>query len=46
MGFLTYKGFHEGDVQKLLAPLDGDYKFCGITPGYEHFKMLYITDFA
>jgi hypothetical protein len=55
MGFLTYKGFHEGDVKKLLAPLDGDHKFCGIRLvnnetgeeeyDYSEYGKLYITDF-
>lgn len=46
MGYVTYVGFKEGDLPKLLAPLDGDNKFCGIEPGYEEFKNLYITDFS
>lgn len=54
MGFLTYKGFHEGDVKKLLAPLDGDHRFCGIKMVNEAgdveydltgYDKLYITDF-
>jgi hypothetical protein len=30
MGFLTVYGFIHGDVNKLLAPLDGNENFCGI----------------
>ena len=29
MLFLTFHGFKNGDIKKLLAPLDGDDRFCG-----------------
>jgi hypothetical protein len=46
MGYLTFLGFTEGNVTKLIAPLDGESKFCGITPGYEEYPNLYIADFT
>jgi hypothetical protein len=46
MGYVTFVGFHEGNLPKLLAPLDGDHKFCGISEGYQDYKNLYITDFT
>ena len=30
MGFITVYGFMNGDITKLLAPIDGDNHFCGI----------------
>ena len=44
MGYLTVMGYQKGDLPKLLAPLDGDLKFCGID--YEGYPYLLITDFA
>jgi len=48
MGFMTVYGFIHGDVKKLLAPLDGQQKFCGINngPGYDYtnYPKLYIGD--
>jgi hypothetical protein len=29
MGYLTYYGYHNGNVAKLVAPLDADNNFCG-----------------
>jgi hypothetical protein len=29
---------------KLIAPIDGDRNFCGITPGYEKYDKLYFTN--
>jgi hypothetical protein len=29
MGYLTYFGYKNGNVAKLLAPLDADNNFCG-----------------
>jgi hypothetical protein len=46
MGYVTFVGFHEGDIKKLIAPLDGEFKFCGISPGYEEYGNLYIADFT
>ena len=46
MGYLTYVGYTEGDVKKLLAPLDGDNNFCGVSEGLEDYPKLYITDFT
>jgi hypothetical protein len=46
MGYVTFVGFKEGDINKLVAPLDGEFKFCGIDKGYEEYKFLYIADFT
>lgn len=46
MSYITFLGFQEGDVAKLIAPLDGDNNFCGISEGLEEFPILYITDFT
>lgn len=46
MGYLTLYAHKHGNVKKLMAPLDGDNKFCGVTPGYEKYDHLYITDFS
>ena len=46
MGFCTSYGHKHGQIDKLLAPLDGDNNFCGITKGYEKYDKLFITDFS
>lgn len=46
MGYLTFLGYKEGDLPKLLAPLDADNNFCGITEGFEEYSNLYLTDFS
>lgn len=33
----------KGNLKDLIAPVDGDLKMCGASPGYEDFKYLYIT---
>ena len=45
MGFMLYlgvDGLMKGDPAKLLAPLDGDNKFCGSSEGYEEYGQLFI----
>jgi len=44
MGFATKFGLENGKIYKLLAPIDGGSKFCGITPGYEEYKYLYLRN--
>jgi hypothetical protein len=44
MGFFTKLGYKNGNVEKLLAPLDGDKHFCGHEPGYEEYSHMYLTD--
>ena len=46
MGYITMLGFQEGDIAKLIAPLDGDNNFCGVSEGTEGYDNLYITDFT
>lgn len=45
MGFLTAYSFKNGNVEKLLAPTDGDSKICGHDVGYEDYDKLFITNF-
>ena len=42
MLFLGIDGLMKGDPGRLLAPLDGDQKFCGSDDGYEEFGQLFI----
>ena len=44
MGFCTVYGINHGKTKKLTAPLDGSDNFCGITPGFEGYDNLYLTD--
>jgi hypothetical protein len=47
MGFCTYWGNKHGQLEKLMAPLDGDDNFCGFTTGtldLAEFPKLFITD--
>lgn len=46
MGYLTNYGLNNGNVTKLLAPLDGDDNFCGVTPGYKDYTHLYLTSLS
>jgi hypothetical protein len=38
----TIYGFKKGDVEKYIAPLDGNDNFCGIDAGYEDYPKLYL----
>lgn len=52
MGFMTVYGFMNGDVTKLLAPIDGHSQFCGVNNGVAkdgptdltNYPYLYIGD--
>ena len=54
MLYLTWLGLQKGDIKKLLAPLDGDGRFCGINGtdpdgtsyDYTDFPKLAISDFS
>lgn len=46
MGYVTFMGFKEGDLPRLMAPLDGERHFCGSDEGYEEYSNLYISDFT
>ena len=37
MGFAGYYGWHHGDINRLTAPIDGDFRFCGSDAGVEDF---------
>ena len=39
-------GFKHGDPKALFAPLDADGNFCGVSPGFEAFGLLYFQDIA
>ena len=43
MGYASFYGFKHGDVNRLTAPLDGDWRFCGSDPEVKQFQKLYIT---
>ena len=42
MFFLGIDGLRNGDPARLMAPLDGDKKFCGSDDGYEEYGKLFI----
>mgnify|MGYP006893281288 CR=1 FL=1 len=44
MAACTLFGFKNGDVDKYIAPLDGNDHFCGIDAGYEDFPKLFLRD--
>lgn len=46
LGYLTYYGNANGNVAKLIAPIDGDGKICGLDSKFENHKYLYLTNFA
>jgi len=46
MGYVTAYANKHGDLDKLMAPLDGDDNFCGISAGFEDYGHLYITDLS
>lgn len=43
---LTVYSRGAGDLDRLIASVDGDNKMCGQAPGREDFKYLYITDYS
>jgi len=44
MIWATIYGYSNGSPGKLVAPIDGDRKICGYTPGYEDYTMLYVDN--
>lgn len=44
MIFMTIYGFIHGNVNKLMAPMDGAGNFCGVTDGYKDYPNLYISN--
>lgn len=44
MFLITQYAFVNGNLKKLLAPMDGAARFCGVTPGYEDFRYLYFRN--
>lgn len=46
MGYFTKLGFENGQIEKLMAPLDGDDHFCGHEDGYEGYQKLFLTDLS
>jgi hypothetical protein len=43
MSFLTYYSYHNGNVWKLVAPVDGDFRICGFDTGVEDYPYLYLS---
>jgi hypothetical protein len=43
MGYLTYYGFKNGNISKLVAPLDADSNFCG-QDNFTGYDYLYLTN--
>ena len=44
--YLTWYGNANGNVRKLIAPIDGDHKLCGEAQNFESMRFLYLTDFS
>jgi len=43
LGFLTYYGNANGNVAKLLAPINSDKVLCGLSSEFKDHKYLYLT---
>jgi hypothetical protein len=41
--FLTIYGYETGNIHKLIAPVDGDYRICGFDKGVEKYPYLYLA---
>ena len=46
MGVCTVFGYTHGDPNKLVSPIDGDGKICGVTDGYQDYPYLFIGDIS
>ena len=46
MGFATYYGAKSGNLNKLLAPVNGDGVLCGSSSGFKNYRFLYLTDLS
>lgn len=46
IGYASIYGLQNGDLKRLTAPLDGDWRFCGSDPAVRDFPKLYITKFV
>ena len=46
MVYLGYYGYFHGDLDRLIAPVDGALNLCGIAEGFRDYEKLYITDFS
>ena len=44
MGYCSVFGMMNGHPDKLLSPIGGDGKICGVSPGYEDYPYLYVGD--
>ena len=42
-GYVTYSAYHEGQVGRLIAPLDADKNFCG-EGSFSEYQYLYLTE--
>ena len=41
---LTGYSLKQGQVEKLIGPIDGDFKICGADAGYQDYKYLYLSN--
>lgn len=46
VGYAGFYGYKHGDVNRLTAPIDGDFRFCGSDEHVKEFQKLYITDLS
>lgn len=43
-GYITVYALEHGDPERILAPMDGNGKFCGMDEGYEDYPYLFYAD--
>jgi len=44
MGYVANYAISNGDPDLILAPMDADGKFCGKSPGYENYPVLWYAN--
>ena len=44
MGYIGNYAIKNGDPDLILAPMDADGNFCGKTPGYEKYPVLWYAN--
>jgi len=44
MIYVTFSSYKDGNMDKLIAPIDHLNRFCGIDEGVENYKFLYFSD--
>ena len=43
MVFTTIYSFKNGNISKLIAPVDGQFRICGFDKGVEDYPLLYVA---